>query len=356
MSDDNNLNNIRNVLGFLLAGFGAIVSFLGIRSSEVTTILRNDAWQASLIALILLAGVLSAVWAIMTNSKKKVFTLNAVAIGVFLLGAGALVIFFIPVGPNPFTIPGTISLVIGCVLMLAGATALVGRSVWVRHSNRRKHGSWGKLWLRSATQRKVDLINILIVASVLLTGIATYGAMRLESKSQLSFSSQVGASFSVDGPIATVSVDIAASKLPQNDWVFVDVYAVPVGIKLAHICSKSYVISMYVPKNTKNERTPENAAAFIAHCTTDPCIYFAGQNYGWPNACNVLLNGTIDPDAAGDVDKTLSVPFRMAKYEDIDVRAAVCQPNPNEACVGSSSGQNSRLDWVISNSLITPDN
>lgn len=32
--DDDKLTNIRNVLGFLLAGFGALLSFLGIRSSE----------------------------------------------------------------------------------------------------------------------------------------------------------------------------------------------------------------------------------------------------------------------------------------------------------------------------------
>ena len=90
MSDDNNLTNIRNVLGFLLAGFGAVLSFLGVRSSEVTTILRNDAGQASVIALILLVGVLTAIWTIITSSKKKIYPLSAAAIVILLLGIGAL--------------------------------------------------------------------------------------------------------------------------------------------------------------------------------------------------------------------------------------------------------------------------
>jgi hypothetical protein len=353
VSDNDGLTNIRNVLGFLLAGFGAILSFLGIRSSEVTTILRNDAWQASLIAFILLAGVLTAVWAIITKSKKKVFTLNAIAIQVFLLGVGALVIFFLPIGPSSLTTSGTISLVIGCVLMLAGTTALLGRSSWVRHGNNRKHGRWGRLWLRSATERQVEFIDVLIVASVLLTGIAAYGAMRLESKSQLSFFSQVGASFSVNGPIATASINIAASKLPQVDWIYVDVYAVPVkGIVLMNECD-SYVVP-YLESVT--HLTSEEAAAYIPHCISDPCIYFAGQQqyqpYNFPNLCNVLLNGSIVPNATGDVDETLSLPFLMTKYQDIDIRAEVC--SPSQGCQGNPTGQNSRLDWIISNSLIVP--
>ncbi len=317
-ASDNKLGDIRNVLGFLLAGFGAVLTFIGVRSSEVSTILRNDGPQASLIALILLLGVLAAVSAITIDSEKKVSFPGAVAMGAILFGVGALVIFLIPVGLSPFNVSGWISLGIGCLLVLCGTLTLFGGS--------------SPRWRLFDKGKGVGIVDILILASVLLIAIAAYGAIRLESKSQLSFSSQVGASFSIDGPLATVLVDIAATKMPQTDWVYVDVYAVPVkGINLMNMCESS------VPANIVDH------TYWVDHCMTDPCVssYF-GNDIG---TCNVLLNGSIVPNATGDVDETLSVPFLAAKFQDVDVRAEVCS---TAACEGIPTGQNSRLDWIIS--------
>lgn len=179
----------------------------------------------------------------------------------------------------------------------------------------------------------VPLTVILILVSVLFIATSAYGAMRIETDSQLSFSAQVGASFSTDGPLATVSVDIAATKIPQQDWIFVDVYAVPIGTKLMNMCESAVPASIVDRTNT------------VDHCMTDPCVadYFGNQI----TTCNVLLNGSIVPNAAGDVDEKLSVPLLTAKYQDVDVRAEVC--SLNEVCEGSLIGQNSRLDWIISN-------
>jgi hypothetical protein len=340
MSDDNkNLANIRNLLGFLLAGFGAILTFLGIQSSEVSTILRNDSPQASLIALILLFGILAAVSAIVTGSKKKISLASAAAIGVTVFGVGALVIFAIPIEPNPFSFAGTASLVIGCVLVLAGTAALVHfRPFWVEEgmaASNTEEGRLRQLWLKSAAWQ-VNLIDILILVSVLLTAIAAYGAMRLETKSQLSFSSQVGASFSVDGSSTTVSLDIAAAKIPQSDWLFVDVYALPTQVSLASICAH------FGPTGS-------------VRCMGDPCVF--AQNPNGSNVCNVLLNGAIVPNAAGNVDETIKVPFLTSRYQVVDVRAYVCAPNANGVCVTLSSTPNySRLDWIVSNSLISSAN
>lgn len=329
MSDDSKLNDvsnnklgdIRNVLGFLLAGFGAVLTFLGVRSSEVSTILRNDSPQASLIALILLLGVLTAVSAITIDSKKKVSRPSTAAWGLILFGVGALVIFVIPIGQNWFTTSGVISLVIGCLLVVYGTLALLG-------------GEPSRWHLVDKGDKGVGIVDILILASVLLTAIAAYGGIRLESKSQLSFSSQVGASFSTNGTLATVSVDIAATKMPQTDWIFVDVYAVPLkGIDLMNMCESSSVPNGFTP------------TYWLDHCITDPCLgtFFGGDI----SICNILLNGTIVPNATGDVDETLSVPLLTAKFQDVDVRAEVCS-NSNPACEGIPTGQNSRLDWIIS--------
>jgi hypothetical protein len=349
----NRLDDVRNLLGFLLAGFGAILSFLGVRSSEVTTVLRNDSLQASLIALILLLGVLAAVSAVATDSKRKLSLPNVAAIGVMFIGAAALIVFAIPIEAAPFTISGTISLVIGCVLMLAGIAALVHfRPFLIKDKDTGQPGeggtsgstvSWSKPPASGDGRKRplkwsLALVDLLILAGVVLIAIAAYGAMRLETRSQLSFSAQVGASFSMHGSLATVSVNIAATKIAQNDWVFVDVYATPVQINLASTCALLY----------KNFKIPIGNAS----CETDPCLYLTQPRYAsFLNAhCAVLLSGSVVPNATGNVDETLSAPFLAAKYQDVDVRAEICSLSLKGGCKGSPIGQNSRLDWVVPNS------
>jgi hypothetical protein len=353
----NALDNVRNVLGFLLAGFGAILSFLGVRSSEVTTVLRNDSLQASLIALILLVGVLAAVSAVATDSSRKISLPSVAAIAVVLIGAAALVVFAIPIEAAPFGISGIISLVVGCALVSAGIAALVRfRPFWVEGdagqpagsatstgATVRSGGAHGqRRWPESALKWSVDFVDVLILAAVVLIAIAAYGAMRLETRSQLSFSAQVGASFAVNGSLATVSVDISATKIAQSNWVFVDVYAVPAKMNLAGKCSLLY----------KNFKIPSDDAS----CTTDPCLYFIQQRYAsfLKAHCAVLLNGSVVPNATGNVDETLSVPFLAARYQDVDVRAEVCSLSFKRGCEGSPIGQNSRLDWVVPNASSKP--
>lgn len=354
---NNSLDNVKNVLGFLLAGFGAVLSFLGLRSSEVTTVLRNDSLQASLIALILLLGILAAVSAVATDSESAVSVPSAAAIGVILFGASALVIFAIPIEAKLFSLSGTISLAVGCVLVLAGIVELARyRPFWISRGANWKDKSVADSHMASGGTGRgskpgsdsagtgspgeggtsVHLIDVLILASVMLIAIAAYGAMRLETRSQLSFSAQVGASFSMDGSLPTVSVDIAATKIAQSDWVYVDVYALPIGINTAGACKK-----VPVPRNS-------------APCVTDPCFYFNSSHYAdlHLKQCDVLLNGSVVPNATGNVNETLTAPFSPGKYQDIDVRASVC--SVQQVCEGNPTGQNSRFDYAIPNSSPGP--
>ena len=142
----------------------------------------------------------------------------------------------------------------------------------------------------------IPLTAVFILASVVFIAISAYGGMRLETKSQQSFSSQVGAIFSMDGSLATVQVDITAAKIPQNDWVFLDVYALPLKPNLSSICGLLHKNFKKIPKSS-------------APCTTDPCLYFSRSMYQRIAKCAVLSNGSIVPNATGDVDETVSVPF-----------------------------------------------
>ena len=498
----NPVGDVQNLLGFLLAGTGAVLSFLGLRSTEVTTVLRNDPAQASLIALMLLLGVLAAVLTIaIDNSSARTPWTSVGGVFLALLGLGAFVIYLIPVGSAvgllslvlgyvfmpvgiiivlistlmrrrfidamgfflvlfgvgaiiiyffpPRRVAGLsvvhVSLVLGCVFVLLGLIFLLpprivngpktaraqrrkaraeesaGRdeesaaraeeiearaeesaardeesaaracekiarrgekkkekknitSAEREIANAQKKAAQAKVKIASARKKiaraqeksqspyewynwqpalRIPLTVVLILTSVMFIAITAYGGMRLESESQLSFSSQVGSTFSVNGSRATVSTHVTATKLAQNDWVFVDVYGVPAGTPLKRICVR-YVVPVEVSKEVALHKSKKKASLvkyyteyYTNHCITDPCIYLAGNESNWPNVCDVILNGSIDPDAAGDVDQTLSVPFKMTLYEDVDVRAEVCVPGPNEVCEGSAAGQNSRLDWVI---------
>jgi len=91
----NNWADVQNLLGFLLAGFGAVLSFVGLRSTEVTTVLRNYPDQASLVALFLLLGVLSAVLIVATDTLgiRTASYLRTAGIILVLFGAGAGCVF-----------------------------------------------------------------------------------------------------------------------------------------------------------------------------------------------------------------------------------------------------------------------
>lgn len=99
-AEDNRLSDVQNLLGFVLAGFGGVLSFIGLRSTEVTTVLRNNSKQASLVALLLLLSVLAAVLSIAIPSTKKVTLVRALAIAVLLLTIGPIVILLIPIQKN----------------------------------------------------------------------------------------------------------------------------------------------------------------------------------------------------------------------------------------------------------------
>ncbi len=491
----NPLGDVQNLLGFLLAGFGAILSFLGLRSDEVTTVLRNDPGQASVVALVLLLGVLAAVLTVAYTGPGRVTPLFTGGIFLLILGLGAFTDYLIPVGSgrplsglilgyaglclgavtaalggplrrnvlgasialllllgtgaivvrftpvNRMAAPGLMlaGLIAGCVLaglgLLACLYLALGKGMRAARVQRRRarararaaRADESEAWAEETVARAVEaaaraaasaaqaeetaagprqkkraaeqtavaeatlaaaqgrtaravaagaaararaaraqeqvrasyrrhhwqlaqrvpLTVVLILTSVMLIAISAYGGMRLESRSQLSFSSQVGSTLTMSGSTATVSVQVAATRLEQSSWVYYVVYGVPAGTHLDEMCTR-YVVPGQLPSVLTSNRSLL-AQGDLSHCATDPCLYFAieGSDHqqGWPVLCDILLNGTLNPNATGDVDETLSVPFTVTRYEDVAVRAEVCQPS---RCAGSEDGENSRLDWVIS--------
>ena len=55
------VETVQNLLGFLIAGFAAVLSFIGIKSSEIASILRNEEPLIGFIALPFLFSIITAI-------------------------------------------------------------------------------------------------------------------------------------------------------------------------------------------------------------------------------------------------------------------------------------------------------
>jgi predicted membrane protein len=403
----NTISDVENQLGFLFVGFGAILSFLGLRSAEVTTVLRNDATQASLIALLLLFGVLAAVLAVaIPNSEaRKVSWVSATAIMLALFGVGALVIYAIPITAAPGIAPGILSKELSLILVPLGITILVIGAIIARiitmhkktaiaeqkmavaerkmavaeeykvraeakialaeetgqHELRVKEEErmaqaeekaarargeertaiaeekaaraeakiQPKKWYDWLLAPCIPLTVVFLLASVMFIAISTYGAIRLETDSQLSSSVQVAASVETTNSGTMISAHVTASKIEDGSWVGIDVVGLPSTVQMAAEC-----------ENLQTRVKPNSAT-----CLQDPCAI--GPGY-LGSQCKIVMGGTVVPDANGDVDETLNAPISSDEFQDIDVRAYICSPKVGCRSVNNTGDTNtSRLDIII---------
>ena len=405
----NTISDVENQLGFLFVGFGAILSFLGLRSAEVTTVLRNDATQASLIALLLLFGVLAAVLAVaIPNSEtRKVSRVSAIAVMLVLFGVGAFVIYAVPISAAPGIAPGILSkelslilVPLGIVILVIGAiiarmisihkkkaiaerkTAIAGRETAIAEQNKawaeaeialaeetgqhelrmkdeertaradekaagagvggeertaiaREKAGTAKAMIRSEKWYDwpltpcIPLTVVFLLASVMFIAISTYGAIRLETDSQLSSSVQVAASVETTNSGTMISAHVSASKIEDGSWVGIDVVGLPSAVQMAAECE---ALQSLVKSNS-------------ATCLQDPCAI--GRGY-LGSQCKIVMGGTVVPDANGDVDETLNAPISSNEFQDIDVRAYICSPKVGCRSVSNTGGTNtSRLDIII---------
>jgi len=140
--------------------------------------------------------------------------------------------------------------------------------------------------------------------------------MRLEANSQLSGTVQVTAAVSLVASSANVSIQVNAAKLSNKAWAAIEVY----GVSSAEVADKCVLV---------HQKSPP--------CQDDPCGY---RKYV---ECATLMNGTILPNATGEVNQTIKVPFDPVKYQYIDVRASPCMAY---ACHGVGHNA-SRLDMTV---------
>ncbi len=217
-----------------------------------------------------------------------------------LLAAGAFVIYKIPVQVAAAG-SRTESLYDGYALAAVGGVAVLVSFCWRR-------------------KPVISTQLVFTMASIILLATSMYGALRLETDSQLNSVVQISANVAKDGSETTLSVHVTASKIREVGYIGINVMGLKAGVPFMMLCS---VIK--VPKTS-------------TWCTEDPCDYL--------NECVVIFGATVPPGPSGDVDETLSDALITGQYQDITVKASVCQTQKGCSSLGSAG---SRVDLHLTN-------
>jgi hypothetical protein len=286
----------QNLLGFLIAGFAAVLSFIGIKSSELASILRNEEPFIGIVALAFLLSIITAIISIFKgnashDNPNRPSNRFAVATLIFLF---ALVTFLPAVIHIPFvTSPSQViaSIIVG-VLVLAVALTIAFYN-GARHETFKSWTSW--------LEKPFNPQLYFILVSVMFLTIAAYAALRLESASQASpFAQLDGTVTVVSNNSAILSLSVASAKVPAPDRVDITVTGLPRTANIEGLC--------------KGIVTPLDSFS----CAADPCSYK-------PLACDSLVGWTVPPNATGAVQETLALPFSPAAYQRLHVEDQLCE-------------------------------
>ena len=280
----------KTLLGLLVAGFAGVLSFLGIRSTEVSAILRNLEPLVGFVAIAFFLGILAAVLSIYARPRpgeKPTWPRNGTALITMLLIAAAGAALAATIHIYLVTTPASLIVMIATAGVLVAAAVAVGL-IW--HNG-------GRPWLWGVMDRQ----TYFIVTSVLLLAVGGFTALRIESASQDAPFAQFSAKITEDGPdTAMLTVTLDSAKIPAPDRVNIFIDGVPRSEPVAVLCSG-------VP-----------VAPGHFSCLQDPCAFPAVS-------CTSLGVWQLPPDASGDVSQVIQVPLTLSAYQRIRIEDRVCE-------------------------------
>jgi hypothetical protein len=284
---------IRSFAGLLVAAFAGVLNFIGLKSGELSAVLRNQAHWPTLVLALIIAGILTSVASIFVTpgwTVTKWVWLAAIGVLVILICL-PIVLIRIP------SVTSTAEVVVGIVVASAGAAftilcvALLRR---VPESDRRPRGG-------------VSVQGLLVFVSITLTAVATYAALRLETVSQLdSTAAQLSADISESPAHASVVLSIDASKMANADRVYVRVTGLRRGTTIGAFCG-----------STRADGT--------LTCAEAPCFVKPHSLRGPPSGCDVVSSGVYQPNADGSVQQTMTFPVSTAAYQRVELLGEVCK-------------------------------
>ena len=290
----------QSLLGFLIAGFAAALSFIGIKSTELASILRNQETRIGLfVALPFLFGIIAAILSIFkgrATHRDEDWPTNRLAIA-SLLVLFAIVLLLPAFIRIPFTT--TDGQVRASVITSAVTIIAAG---WLAF----RKGSYGKArekW-RDWSKDHFNLQLYLILVSVLFLTIAVYAALRVESASQATPTAQLDGSVTVaKNGSAVLSLSVASTKVPVPDRIDITVTAVPRTVTITELC-----------KRTMEVQSPLSNSS----CVADPCFL---RSF----ICRNLVGWAIPPDATGAIQETLTLPFSSSAYQRLHIADSLCE-------------------------------
>jgi hypothetical protein len=114
------LKDVQNILGFFIAGFAGILSFLGLRSGEVSNVLRDPSTEksASVVVILLFLAALAAVLGVALPGDRRMSAQWAIPITLALLAIFSLIIFVTPLNYDYREISSGIALYLGGLAVL----------------------------------------------------------------------------------------------------------------------------------------------------------------------------------------------------------------------------------------------
>jgi hypothetical protein len=301
---DNSLKDVQNILGFLVAGFAGVLSFLGIRSGEVSAVLRNASTEgsASFIMLILFLAAFAAVSGVALSRARKMSPWWIEPIVLALIGIGLILIWITPVNEaNKGLRSSGMHVGVG-LIVLAGAVA-IDRAIFLLRGSKNKNFS------ARFKGGGIPSEGLCILVGLALLGFGIYGAIRLEAYSQRLASVQLSASIAkeasdadladLNADLVDLSVHVTGSKLTNRRYVGVSIRGAPREADFATMCENSY------PNSYEN-------------CLGYPCQYL-------PSACHFIYGAAVPANANGELNYTLNDGIVSGDYLEISVQAFLCK-------------------------------
>jgi hypothetical protein len=368
---------IRSIVGLLVAGFAGSLNFIGLKNGEVPIVLRNEARTPTLILCLIVAAILTAVASIFVSPKWAVSIWAWLATACALVATVALTIQLTKIPGIPteklISLPVVtewFGIAAGVLFLIAMISAnwprnlfrCIGRYLakfigWLMekvHVRAFMGGLKDKIkgsFIGKATgdfknsiksdfkgnfkgKFKVSAQGLLVFAAVALTATATYGALRAETVSQVSNTSvQLSAAISETGRTASVIMSIDAAKMRDGDRVNVLVAGLRRRKNIAKFC-KQTPIKANLP------------------CSWAPCFTrssFSGYLH-LPPGCDAISSGIYQPNAAGTVQQTVTIPVSDVRYRGLELIGVECVvKDPNKLCTyGTTYDRNiTRVDIQI---------
>lgn len=324
----------RNVLGLLLVGFIGALNFVGLKSTEVTTVLRNESIVPTVILVELLVALLLAVWSVFESGAQRVAQMLAVAVVVGLIGLGVLTASFVSIPSTTTHSWKTVSLwigleVIGGAIVLAAIAVFRSKPTFWLDPDSAKRISVPSEKTTSVPGRGAHLQLVLLLVGAMLAMIATYTSVRLETRSQLEDPTpSLGAKVNIAAGNAqsTLDLSVSASKLRAGSLISILVFGLPRSVSLDQECAKPEVVAAV-------------QAGDGTQCPDAPCRFLS-------LSCEYLDTIFVGPDSNGAAQEDFVVPFSGIDIQHLNVRVQTCEPVAKGGCTYASN-KFSRLDLAI---------